>query len=57
MKKISLDLAKKHLARDEMRTISGGSGSVIYCNKDSDCPSGMNCNKPATSERGFCQMN
>tara|TARA_R110002049_G_scaffold130835_2_gene289375 strand:- start:10986 stop:11222 length:237 start_codon:yes stop_codon:yes gene_type:complete len=39
MKKISLNLMKAHLTRDEMRVISGGSGSG-GCNADSSCSSG-----------------
>lgn len=47
MKKINLDSIKNFLSRDEMREISGGSGSCldwVNCNWDSECHN-ANCSK------------
>lgn len=54
MRKISFNLIKESLTRDEMRSISGGSGSGPNC-WDNDCKSDYDCNAycPKCSD-GIC---
>ncbi len=47
MKKISLNLMKAHLTRDEMRSISGGSGS-------SNCDDFPSCSTSADCYNNYC---
>lgn len=52
MKKFNQNLMKEHLTRDEMRTISGGSGTggsgpcSYHCGNGVSIPNAPNCDAP-----------